>query len=163
MNIIFLDIDGVLNTERFQTIQVKNCECDWHEAQFNFDPICMNNLKEIINKFDAYVVITSTWRYWRDKNGQPWTELIGNFNKYNIKERIIDIIPILSKYNSELCRGDEIKEWLKNHNDISNFVIIDDENDMLDLSNKLVQCDYITGLTDTIKEKCFEILNNNDY
>ena len=48
INVIFLDIDGVLNTPRFQMIQVKNCECDLYESQFNFDPICMNNLKRFL-------------------------------------------------------------------------------------------------------------------
>jgi hypothetical protein len=58
-------VGGVLNTEMFRREQ-----CDKHpkgrlyayEAQYNFDPIVMLNLQSLVREFDAYIVISSTWR-----------------------------------------------------------------------------------------------------
>lgn len=155
MNIIFLDIDGVLNTERFVKIQVKNNECNYYEAQFNFDPICMKNLKELINDYCCKVVITSTWRL-DYPNDKYWIELIGNFKKYGIDNSIIGVTT--RKYD---IRGKQIQEWLKQHKEVNNYVIIDDDSDMGELINKLAKCDSKTGLTNEVKNKCIELLGGN--
>lgn len=151
----------MLNTPRFQEIQVKNGECGWYEAQFNFDPICMRNLKDIVEDFDAHIVISSTWRYHCKDNSRHWVELLGNLNQYGLKDRVTGITPGCSRHDSKLCRGDDIKEWLRNHDDVNKFVIIDDDSDMLDLIYKLAKCNYKTGLTNEVKEKCYEILSSD--
>jgi histidinol phosphatase-like enzyme len=61
VKIIFLDIDGPLNTKKHVMEQVKNGKISWYEAQFNFDPDSMKNLQEIAEKTDARIVIISTW------------------------------------------------------------------------------------------------------
>jgi len=160
MNVIILDIDGVLNTSRFQKIQVKNGECDWPESQFNFDPICMNNLKEIVEQFDAYIVISSTWRYGCQQQDRYWIELLGNMKRYGLQNRVIDITPNLEqKYKSMLCRGHEIKAWINCHENVDKFVIIDDEDDMFDVIDHLAECDSDYGLTNEVKKQCYEILS----
>lgn len=163
MNVIFLDIDGVLNTPRFQEIQIKNCECDGYESQFNFDPICMRNLKEIVDKTDSYIVISSTWRYdYSHSENRYMKEIINNLNLYGIKDRIIGITPDLrDKYNSMLIRGHEIKLWLEENSEkfnVERFVIIDDDNDMFDLIDNLAECDYQDGLVDEVKNIALRIL-----
>ena len=160
INVVFLDIDGVLNTPRFQMIQVKNCECDLYESQFNFDPICMNNLKELIDKTDAYIVVSSTWR--KDTDPRYMNEIIGNLKLYGINDRIIGVTPDLSmEYNSSLIRGHEIKKWIEDNKgnfDIDKFVIIDDDNDMFDLIDHLAKCDYQNGFINEVKETALRIM-----
>lgn len=63
----------------------------------------MENLKEIILKFDAYVVISSSWRI--EKDTIYWTKLLRNFRAYEIEDRIIDKTPSFST-----IRGNEIKK-----------------------------------------------------
>lgn len=49
MKVIFLDIDGVLNTDRYLKILKKqNGGVSYYGMEFNFDPRAMRNLKEII-------------------------------------------------------------------------------------------------------------------
>ena len=119
MNIIFLDIDGVLNTWRFQDYQVKHHECDSWNAQFNFDPICMKNLKELIDKTNAYIVISSNWR--DTDNGIK--DICNNLKLYEIiNDRYFSSTPLLK----DKTRGEEIKEWLYMFSDMDiNYVILD--------------------------------------
>lgn len=153
-NIIFLDIDGVLNTGRNQDIQEKADGKSSYYHQFQFDDRCMGNLKEIIFKFSAYVVISSSWRI--EKDTIYWSSILRNFKRYNIEDRIIGKTPSFST-----IRGKEIEKWLKLNEDIvSNYVIIDDEDDMLDLQNHLVLCDDYYGFDEDKKNVAINILEN---
>lgn len=151
MNIIFLDIDGVLNTWRFQNYQVKHHECDSWNAQFNFDPICMKNLKELIDKTNSYIVISSSWR--NTENGIK--DIKDNLKLYGLESRFFSCTPTLNGWT----RGDEIKEWLYifSHMEI-NYVILDDENDVGELENRLIQCNDYYGFTKNELQKALEIL-----
>jgi hypothetical protein len=152
VNIIFLDIDGVLNTWRFQDYQVKYHECDSWDAQFNFDPICMKNLKELIDKTDSYIVISSTWR--NTNNGM--NDINNNFKLYGMdKNRIISITP---NYPDK-SRGYEIEQWLEQfENKDINYIIIDDENVDI-LTDRLVLCNDYYGLTKNELEKALNLFN----
>ena len=58
------------------------------------------------------------------------------------------------------CRGYEIKEWLDKHTDIMNYVIIDDDSDMLKEQKKhFIRTSELTGLTSKLTEKAIKILN----
>lgn len=151
MNIIFLDIDGVLNTERFIKYQIEHHECDSYEADFNFDPICMKNLKELIDKTNSYIVISSSWR----TSVKLINEISNNLKLYNINDRFFSSTPILNNKT----RGEEIKYWLDCFSDITiNYVILDDENDVDNLADKLVLCDQYYGFTKKELNKALEIL-----
>lgn len=156
MNIIFLDIDGVLNTERFQKIQIKNGESSIYDAQFFFDPIAMNNLRDLINQTNSHVVISSSWR----TSEKYYQELLYNFKQYKLLDRIIGKTPILFKEDgfTQKERGLEIQSYLDNNKNIDNFVIIDDEDDLLHLENKLAKCNEYYGFTKEVKEKALKIL-----
>lgn len=154
MNVIFLDIDGVLNTGRNQDIQEKRDGKSSFYHQFNFDDICMENLKEVILKFDAYIVITSSWRI--EKDTIYWTEILKNFRKYKIERRIIDKTPSFST-----TRGEEIKKWIDDNKDnITNFIILDDEDDMMDLDKYLILCDDYYGFDNDKKNMAISLFKN---
>jgi hypothetical protein len=128
MKVIFLDIDGVLNVipqgrDEFGSL---------------FHKEFMDNLKWIIDETNAKIVISSSWRHDGLKTLQEM------WKKRGIAGEVIDVTPTYSsKYYSEpnysnlpfrerLERGFEIQDWLASHNDVDKFVIIDDDDDMLE-------------------------------
>lgn len=165
MKIIFLDIDGPLNTERFmieryEKFQTQINQKDGHNL---FDPICVDNLKKIINATEAKIVISSTWRY------DGLEEMKKIWAGRNLPGEVIDITPYSHEIRASGIitnvdrRGVEIKHWLdKNKNiDIESYVIIDDDSDMLSeqLSN-FVKVSWKNGIEDKDVEITIKILNN---
>lgn len=59
--IIFLDIDGVLNTERWHCQTASNELQD--EYGYKFDPVAVTNLSKIIEETGADIVISSSWKF----------------------------------------------------------------------------------------------------
>ena len=129
MRVIFLDIDGVLNSwESFYKITTEKLQL----------------LNDLIEQTDAKIVISSSWRVgskdvkdFLDKNFSKRTFRLDNFKDATNQECISNIF-----YNDNIIdltdtfgpsRGDEIKRWLDNHSDdIESYVILDDDTDMLD-------------------------------
>ncbi|HCW54570.1 MAG TPA: hypothetical protein DG753_12735 [Clostridium sp.] len=154
INIVFLDIDGVLNTGRNQDLQEQRDGKSTFYHQFYFDKQCMRNLKEIILQYDAYVVISSSWRI--EKDTIYWSEILRNFRKYHIEDRIIGKTPSFST-----TRGDEIKKWIDNNEKkVNNYIILDDEDDMFGLEDHLVLCNDYYGFDDDKKILAINILEN---
>ena len=71
-------------------------------------------LKKSLDETGAKVVLTSSWRYTR--KAQELKQLLLS---YGI---IVDCTPFIDNE-----RGIEIKKWLQGHNDVQDFVILDDE------------------------------------
>jgi hypothetical protein len=137
MKIIFLDIDGVLNSiSYFKKLHGFNvCPDD------KLDPIAINNLNKIIDYTGVKIVLSSTWRigYMHDLPG-----LQKLFKDNNIHGDVLGITPINS-----LARGAQIEEWLDTCNQtVESFIIIDDDNDMGRLSNRLIKTTISYGLLD---------------
>ena len=61
--ILFLDFDGVLVTDRYQ-MQLLDDGVQLHVDEYGarFDPVCVENLRRIIDSNDADIVIPSTWK-----------------------------------------------------------------------------------------------------
>lgn len=58
-------------------------------------------------------------------------------------------------------RGEEIQMWLDEHPEVTNYVIIDDDNDMLDSQEShLVQTSWYDGIQDYNVERAINILNS---
>jgi len=136
INIIFLDIDGVLN----------NIFSMMAGPLIIFDPATINRLKQIINFTNAKIVLSTAWRL------NPYLKkiLINELQKKGInKELIIGQTPDLSIINKS--RDYEILFWVQlNKNKIKKWVAIDD----LDLkklpSKNFVRTKFHTGLTDKL-------------
>lgn len=145
-NIIFLDIDGVLNCQ--QAFKEGNCKyIDWkcgfghHMSFYHPSKQLLNNL---IKETNADIVISSTWR----KSGIKWLNMVWEEEK--MEGKIIGITPSLHfNPNISIPRGMEIQYWLNQEgfrhinwseneqlkymkeSNISNYIIIDDDSDML--------------------------------
>lgn len=77
MIILFLDIDGVLNTGQYNRYMIENNLNDFDENGSIFDPNAVDNLRLIIDSTHADIIISSTWRndgldkiqkLWKDRN-----------------------------------------------------------------------------------------------
>jgi len=162
--IIFLDIDGVLNTRDWHSRMTKDTPMD--EFGWVFDPVAVANLAHIIDETGADIVISSSWKFY----GVP--KLRDMWKKRKLPGNILDITPNtvsdeillnanLDEFQLGVCRGNEIKEWLARHEStISNYVIIDDFDDMLpEQEDHVVLTDTLVGITEFDAGKAIAILN----
>lgn len=130
MKIIFLDIDGVLNTSatfKRRYYEYKKSGILWLEI----DEFRLQLLQKIVKETNAKIVLSSTWRSGFVKNNNNNNIIIPTFDKskqlLNIfKKYDLDIYDI-TPYDKNMWRENEILEYLKNRDDVESFVIFDDE------------------------------------
>lgn len=153
MKIIFLDIDGVLNAEIDDDVPIAFSNSGIKYRDFNDLPVerCVNNLNKILKATKAELVISSTWRIIHTS-----TSLMYIFFMCGIEP---PYIYGLTPYLPGERRGTEIAEWLDDHEEATNFVILDDDSDMENLMDHLIQIDSSIGLTDADADKAIEMLN----
>ena len=138
MNIIFLDIDGVLNSHRKLKEVYERTHKPHSGYNYPFDEICLSNLKVLVELTNSKLVITSSWR--KDKKGIY--KIIEALKEYELDQHIIGYTPILNK-----PRGIEIQEYLNQLDYNSNFIILDDDTDMDNLIDYLIKTNIKVGLT----------------
>ena len=184
MKVIFLDIDGVLNTEVYLTAFFDICKkMDLKQSIHllrdeygnHFDPVALRMLNWVIGETGAKLVISSTWRMsglkamkdmWRDRGLYGDVIDITPVHGVDHIEEYIQMLPEndLHKYYTPdrgVVRGHEIEQWLS-ENTVESYVIIDDEDDMLKKQmGNFVQTNAKYGLTDKDAEACIKILNQN--
>ena len=151
MKIIFLDVDGVLNNANYtKKCYRKNGHKPMSMYCVPFDPYNLKNLAKIVKKTGAKIVLSSTWRIYKS-------------HIYVLEARLAEYgLRIYDKTDDiNMIKGAEITEWIKQHRDIENYVVIDDEE--YDLSNfidnkHLVIVDSKYGLTFGDRIKAIEKL-----
>ena len=121
--ILFLDIDGILTSDRnTERAKAEHWEpmpygMDW------FDYDCVRVLNNIIHYTNAKIVICSSWReLGLDKLCKIWSD-------YNLPGEVIDTTP-----EWVLTKKEAIQEWLKNHH-YDAYVILDDTD--MDLNHQI--------------------------
>ena len=139
MNIIFLDIDGVLNSHRKLKEVYERTHKPHSGYNYPFDEICLSNLKVLVELTNSKLVITSSWR--KDKKGI--NKIIETLKEYELDQYIIGYTPILNK-----PRGIEIQEYLNQLDYKPNFIILDDDTDMENLIDYLIKTNIKVGLTE---------------
>ena len=163
MKVIFLDIDGVLNTQGWHSRMTMDTPRD--EFGWVFDPVAVENLAHIVKETGASIVISSSWKF------LGLAKLREMWKIRNLPGIVLDITPntisdeLLLNANLDemklgVCRGNEIKEWLSKHKgEVSNYVIIDDFDDMLpEQEDHVVLTDTLIGITEFDAEKAIAIL-----
>lgn len=136
MNIIFLDVDGVLNSME-HAIELYNETGKRRSGKdFPFDERCMLNLKHLVEETNSSLVITSTWRKYEDEKER----LIEELSKYDLDKRVMGYTKILGN------RVLEIKEYLEYIGSDINFIILDDYAYLEDLVDYLVSTNAYYGL-----------------
>lgn len=130
MKVIFLDFDGVMNTAETRGDDYLENPCS-----DRFIPV----LNELIRKSEALIVVSSSWRHW-----WPLEKLKLYLRRRGVLGRVIDTTPSISVHGD--ARGFEIQDWLNTHPQVSHFVILDDDVDMVHLRDKLVWVNPDKGL-----------------
>lgn len=154
---IFLDIDGVLNSEQYyiekpwpQRFEELKDKLDEHIAFgiSHIDPKAVKLLNRLVEETNAKIVVSSSWR------GDYALQTI--FSLAGIIEPIYGETPRLESR----FRGEEIDKWLKEKQEPYKYVILDDNSDMLDTqSNNFIRTDWRAGLTEENVNKAIKILN----
>lgn len=147
MNILFLDVDGVLNSADFIDRMVVYGQIhgkSWTDDGGNhfIDPEAVKRVIHLCNNKDVKVVISSSWRYF----DLPTT--IESFKGYR---DLVPLIPYIVGVTPRLKsghRGTEIAQWLSEHPEVERYVIVDDDTDMTEeqMNGHFVQTDFDEGL-----------------
>jgi hypothetical protein len=134
--ILFLDIDGVLNSEIYYK-SISHLE----NGGSRFDPKSVELIKKLVDEFSLRIVISSTWRYGatdRLMHELKDSKLIG----YLYHEWFTPVI-------HPAHRGTEIKLWLELHPEVIDYIIIDDDENILEEQIKrFVKTDLHEGMTE---------------
>lgn len=155
MKVLFLDIDGVLNSEDFY----RERHSRGKRRVVDSDEICptlVDNLNSVLREAGCAVVLSSTWRKFT-----PLKDMVDILRSKGCAiQEFAGATPVLdSQMENGLWhsprRGSEIQAWLDDHPSVSKFVIVDDDSDMDHLAPFLVKTQHKTGLT---KEKAQEII-----
>lgn len=151
MKVIFLDFDGVITTPG---------------SKWNISIELVKRVKMICDKTDAKLVISSTWQH--GNSAKEWLEESVLMKSYKgwLKKFFIDYTYDVTgrhAYNGSTARGAEIKAWLIKHPEVDNYVIIDDEDDMLDEQLfHFVHTDWVFGIQDREVTLAIDVLNNKE-
>lgn len=111
MKVIFLDVDGVLNSDEYID-RAKKSDLQGIERDIDVEKIKL--LKKAINETGAKVVLSSSWRY--TKNVKYLKELLARYGIF------VDSTPFIQNE-----RGLEIRQWLSENRGVEDFIILDDE------------------------------------
>ena len=128
MKVIFLDLDGPI--------------CD---TRGNKNPDAIYCLSELVRLTKAKIIITSSWRIGKDIN--QLTASLSLWNNFPV-DQVIGMTEVIYHNEREIPRGAEIEIYLEDHQDIDNYVILDDESvPLLTQADHFVQTgkDGITG------------------
>ncbi len=162
MKVIFLDVDGVLNSEIWNEnhrYEMQNGVC--------IDETKVKLLSMIIKKTGAVIVLHSGWRFWLDDKHKPLNReadyLLFQFKKYGIK--IYDITPDFSTDEIKrtkkfsLVKASEIIDWIRFHQ-VTKYLVLDDlDLFMEEIIPYQIRTNPVTGLTEQDAEEAIEKLN----
>lgn len=140
MNVVFLDIDGVVNIPFWEKTSSGQYHCTFNspgDATVNSFQACQW-VSEFCEKYGYAIVVSSTWRLYVE-------DLAPCLYASGIREavEIIGETPVI--YDVE--RGIEISKWLSEHPEVENYLIFDDDGDMPGHMDKWVKCDGSVGFT----------------
>jgi hypothetical protein len=142
--VLFLDVDGVLNNRH---------TTDRWQGFIGIDDDKAKLLDRIVIETGCYIVLSSTWRKQIDNVNYLFSRL-----NPGTRCMIIGKTPVL--HNA--TRGDEIQEWLDCNPGVERFVIVDDDEDMGELTSHLVRTAWEVGMTTDIANEIIVKLNAVD-
>lgn len=155
LKILFLDIDGVLNSRTFYKKRAASgiwyAKEDYIKEQF--DPDAVARLNQIIEATGAQICVSSTWRL-----SHSVFALQKIFNDVGIKGEIVGKTQNLSG-DHKYPRGYEIEAWI-NAGNVQNYVVLEDDVvDMDMLKGHVIRTTFEYGLLDKHVETAIKILN----
>ena len=168
--VIFLDIDGVLNTEKYYNyLRDNGLDTDDYFGNL-FSPEAVENLQRIIETTNAQIVISSSWRFagigglrtmWNRRQLPGYiydiTSLYvaDDFIREHMGEEDFDYTEAIFS-----TRELEISSWLRDHPETTNYVILDDLSSMKRYEANYVRINPKKGITRENTEQAITILNS---
>jgi hypothetical protein len=148
--VLFLDIDGVLNSER--TVEATGGYPHSFDpvAQERFDPIAIKLIQRLLRLTKSVVVLSSSWR-----------------NMFTIEEVAEGLgVPILDRTpNFGKVRGDEVQKWLSLYTEkynVTKYAIVDDNSDFHSFQAPyFVKTDPYNGLLFADYDRLFRLLSDD--
>ena len=167
--IVFLDFDGVLNTEYYQNLLCYQGLAYQDEYGALFDPEATMQLKRIVDATNAKIIIESSWKFLGlEAMAEMWSERqlpgqVIDITSSSVSDQLLltanldDIDPAMGH-----CKGMEIASWLAdNAGPDARYVIIDDEYVILDSQvPHLILTNPYDGITEELADKAISILND---
>lgn len=156
MNTIFLDIDGVLNSERSMVastvIKPQEGYCSYTERHYQqLDPVAINLLRLLVKEANAEIVISSSWRKLYDSL---------DFFKRVFKQFDWHDAPVIGMTPSvdSGFRGQEVEQYINTTDFFTGpYVIFDDDQDFFK-HQPLIHVDAKYGLSFEHFSKAKELL-----
>lgn len=160
-NVIFLDVDGVLNSEVWN---------EKHQREIQdgllIDSVKVKLLGELVRQTEARLVLHSGWRFWFDKNLQP-VKSEAEYLRELLQKEQMEIYSVTPDFSTEeirktkrfsLVKAGEIRAWLEEHREVKSWIVLDD----LDLNDEEIKRRQIrtnnkTGLTKEDVEKAMRL------
>lgn len=143
------------------------------KSRWNLCKEKMELVKEIVDKTDAKIVISSSWRHSTLESTLDYITTLGNAFVHNVTflmpENVVGVTDRIyyykcsdkEKHEYHVCRGVEIEHYLYEHPEIKNYVILDDDSDMLLSQRKhFVKTDTLRGISKKNVETAIKILNS---
>lgn len=166
--VIFLDFDGVLNTENYQAKLRSEGKPQWDDFGQVFDPEAVENLKMVLDAVpDTLLVINSSWKLEGHGKMKELCQTRGLPGKIRgvTPDYVPDLLNIdLENYDNIAMlagKGNEVKQWLENNApDGCRYVIFDDVPDFLPEQRPYHICtDPRVGITMEDAVKAISLLN----
>lgn len=153
--IIFLDCDGVINSVQWEAVRKDMPPASVIDDAI--DPRCLERIVSICTETGAKIVLSSDWRI-------NWPFARTRLEHAGIPEGlIIDRTPVLNVISGmhHYSRGEEVKAWLNAHDDVYDYIIIDDREDFLtdQIKLHLVHTNNWVGITKKDRQAAIEMLS----
>jgi len=136
MNVVFLDYDGVVNILTWEKTRDGRYVCN-----FNFpSDDCVNDkqavqwVSEFCEEYGYKIVVSSTWRM-----SENYEACLRNSGLRDSVE-VLGATPILHS-----TRAEEISQYLRDHPEITGYLVFDDEVVGGDHTDRLIRCDSTRG------------------
>jgi hypothetical protein len=167
--VVFLDFDGVLNCKEFFLLSMVERRSHREEEDRDgdrawellreasaLDPVLIARLNRLLAVTGAAVVVSSSWRHGRTP--EELREILG------LRGFVGEVYGKTADYNGSWeQRGDEIRDWLKEHPEVTTYVVLDDDADMDAVRDRFIQTDMDGGgLLDTHVEQAILMLGGDD-
>ena len=161
MKILFLDIDGVLNS--IEHIMKVGAGCppllgQASPASLKWCPEMVGRLGRIVDETGCEIVISSSWRGYGEHAIAQWRRMFACYGWPDVP--VIGETPRLSAAqpaDTTPCRGREIATWMLTAPPVDRYVCLDDSEEFLP-HQPLVQTSGELGLTDAEATRCIALL-----
>jgi len=151
VKVVFLDIDGVLNSQAHFRMRNAGRESrgeplvvDMSQWKIEaIDPVAVRRLNRLHEATGCVYVLSSTWRILESLD-----DMQALLEHHGFTGRLIDKTTHDDLGDHTNQRGLQCAEWLSRHPEVTGFVCIDDDSDFANMRGFLVRTRNATGLLD---------------